>query len=345
MSEYWVSKKKYFCKYCEIYIADDVPSRQQHENGLRHQGNRERFIRNIYKTSEKKKKDLEEEKRELARVEQAAHAAFAQDVSAGHARPGITSVPAAGVPSTSRKPPAKPSNPFTNYTTAESLGYTDPDAEREAAEAERRRMQGVVGEWQVVTPPPPPPIPCVEEGHVEFPATSSDIPLKREAEVYSDDDYDRHSKLRKKTVRAGLGEVYDPGIIPIKVKKKEESTEGLKVEERDVTASSVEDEQPKPAGPPRWIKVEWKRPEEPPEGSLDGGETGQRSQDEAKKEEIASAVPAEPPVKVESEGVHTKVKALKPEVSFEMSSQPAGGSMFKKRRMPTSATTKGRRNF
>lgn len=70
MSEYWVSKKKYFCKYCEIYIADDVPSRQHHENGLRHQGNRERFIRNIYKASEKKKKDSEEEKRELARVEQ-----------------------------------------------------------------------------------------------------------------------------------------------------------------------------------------------------------------------------------------------------------------------------------
>ena len=70
MSEYWVSKKKYFCKYCEIYIADDVPSRQQHENGLRHQGNRERFIRNIYKASEKKKKDLEEEKRELARIDQ-----------------------------------------------------------------------------------------------------------------------------------------------------------------------------------------------------------------------------------------------------------------------------------
>jgi WW domain-binding protein 4 len=70
MSEYWVSKKRYFCKYCEIYIADDVPSRQQHENGLRHQGNRERFIRNIYKASEKKKKDLEEEKKELARIDQ-----------------------------------------------------------------------------------------------------------------------------------------------------------------------------------------------------------------------------------------------------------------------------------
>lgn len=70
MSEYWVSKKKYLCKYCDIFIADDAPSRQHHENGLRHKGNVERFIRGIYKTGEKQKKDLEEEKREMRRVEQ-----------------------------------------------------------------------------------------------------------------------------------------------------------------------------------------------------------------------------------------------------------------------------------
>lgn len=58
MSEYWISKKKYFCKYCDIYIADDAPSRQQHENGMRHKGNVERFIRGIYKAGEKQK-DLE----------------------------------------------------------------------------------------------------------------------------------------------------------------------------------------------------------------------------------------------------------------------------------------------
>ena len=70
MSEYWVSKKRYFCKYCDIYITDDAPSRQQHENGLRHQGNKDRFVRGLYKAGEKRKKDLEEEKREMARIEQ-----------------------------------------------------------------------------------------------------------------------------------------------------------------------------------------------------------------------------------------------------------------------------------
>jgi hypothetical protein len=70
MSEYWVSKKRYFCKYCDVYIADDVPSRQHHENGLRHKGNVERFVRGLYKAGEKRKKDAEEEMREMRRIEQ-----------------------------------------------------------------------------------------------------------------------------------------------------------------------------------------------------------------------------------------------------------------------------------
>ena len=69
MSEYWVSNKRYWCKYCGISIADDVPSRQQHEGGLRHKGNVERFIRNIYKTGEKRKKEAAEEARDMERIE------------------------------------------------------------------------------------------------------------------------------------------------------------------------------------------------------------------------------------------------------------------------------------
>jgi WW domain-binding protein 4 len=69
MSEYWVSKKRHFCKYCDVYIADDVPSRQHHENGLRHKGNVERFVRGLYKAGEKRKKDAEEEKREMMKIE------------------------------------------------------------------------------------------------------------------------------------------------------------------------------------------------------------------------------------------------------------------------------------
>ncbi|KAI9512838.1 hypothetical protein F5148DRAFT_1273461 [Russula earlei] len=119
MSEY--SKKRYICKYCDVYIADDVPSRQHHENGLRHKGNVDRFVRGLYKTSEKRKKDADEEKREIRRIEQAAHASFAQDVGAGRAQ----------------------------YTPS-----SNPGIERARAEAERRRTQGVVGKWEVVESTP-----------------------------------------------------------------------------------------------------------------------------------------------------------------------------------------------
>jgi hypothetical protein len=68
MSEYWVSHKRYHCKYCNIYIADDVPSRQHHENGMRHKGNVERFVRGLYKAGEKAVKDRDEEKREMERI-------------------------------------------------------------------------------------------------------------------------------------------------------------------------------------------------------------------------------------------------------------------------------------
>lgn len=68
MSEYWVSHKRYHCKYCNIYIADDKPSRQQHENGLRHKGNVERFVRGLYKEGEKRVREREEEKGIMASV-------------------------------------------------------------------------------------------------------------------------------------------------------------------------------------------------------------------------------------------------------------------------------------
>ena len=68
MSEYWVSRKRYHCKYCNIYIADDKPSRTQHENGLRHKGNVERFVRGLYKEGEKRVREREEERVIMAGV-------------------------------------------------------------------------------------------------------------------------------------------------------------------------------------------------------------------------------------------------------------------------------------
>jgi WW domain-binding protein 4 len=95
----------------------------------------------------------------------------------------------------------RPSDPYTNYSTAQSLGYTDPDAEFLKAEAERRRTQGVAGEWELVTAATAPRI---------MPNSEDAVGMKRMREV---EDEDRSWKLRKKTLGVGLGDIYDPGII------------------------------------------------------------------------------------------------------------------------------------
>ncbi|EKM74661.1 hypothetical protein AGABI1DRAFT_65486 [Agaricus bisporus var. burnettii JB137-S8] len=354
MSEYWVSKKKYFCKYCDIYIADDAPSRQHHENGLRHKGNVERFIRGIYKTGEKKKKDQEEEKREMARVEQAARAAFALDVSSGHAK--ASSAPVASTSSAPRKPATKPSNPYANYSTAAQLGFTDPDAEK----LEIRKQQGLVGDWQVVQPSPPPvPQEGQEEQDVKHDAVAdaehrqdTDTSVKRPAEVPPDDS--RSFKLRKKTASAGLGELYDPGLIPIEVKKKKEeiptepettlastsstseipkwtsislkplslpsSTSAIptKSSPPSTTAPKAEETDEKPLAPTRWAKVAWNQP--------------------LKEEEVLPAVslPQEPPIAnadaVKTEERDPTIKLEQNSSSLTSEPDPPTASLFKKRK-------------
>ncbi|KAL0956302.1 hypothetical protein HGRIS_002459 [Hohenbuehelia grisea] len=334
MSEYWVSKKKYYCKYCEIYIADDAPSRQQHENGLRHKGNKERFVRNIYKTGEKRKKDLEEEKREMARVERAAQAAFAQDVGAGRASSSSAGPSSASAAAPPRKPPPpKPSNPYSNYSTAESLGYTDPDAERRAAEAERHRTQGVAGAWELVeTADPPasstPPVPD-DAAHPES--------LKREAEPLADEENARQFKLRKKTLNVGLGEIYDPGLIPIKVKKKEESSEPSGSGNDPPVDANAEGS--KPTGVPKWTKVQWKRPGEDPDPSPP--EDSQQSTCSELPPPLPLHDPQETPLTTVAS---TPVEPLdRPEVKAEdvaskteetVPAPPEPTSLFRKRKLP-----------
>lgn len=349
MSEFWVSKKKYFCKYCDIYIADDVPSRQQHENGLRHKGNKERFVRSLYKTSEKRKHDLEEEKREMVRVERAAQAAFAQDVGSGVAKASSSVSVSAPHVSAPIDKPSKPASAWTNYSTAESLGYTDPDVERAKAEAERRRTQGVAGEWQMVASAPSTSVePVGEEGGDEG---GDAIGKKREAEPVDEDD-SRAFKVRKKAW-SGLGEVWDPESVPIKlkVKKREEneSREALtgmsggveKGASRTLAAGNTETSQATLT--PKWTSRGWNKPGEAntkptelsaaPAPSPSVGELGVSSElspdlSLSAKEELEKA--QEPSVKLED----TIVKSEDALVKLEESLPATSTSMFKKRKAP-----------
>ena len=68
-------------------------------------------MKNIYKQGEKRKKDEAEEKREMARIEQAASAAYATDVGAGRAGPSSAAASSSTSPAPARKvhPIAAPS--------------------------------------------------------------------------------------------------------------------------------------------------------------------------------------------------------------------------------------------
>ncbi|KAF9527296.1 hypothetical protein CPB83DRAFT_399937 [Crepidotus variabilis] len=345
MSEYWVSKKKYYCKYCEIYIADDAPSRQHHENGMRHKGNLERFIRGIYKSGEKQKKDKEEEAREMKRVEQAAAAAFAGDVSSGLAKASSGPTPVAS--RSAPKPIAKSSNPYANYSTAESLGYTDPDAERLAAELEARRTQGVAGQWETVEMTPQPIATDQEEEAIGFKRAADGPPPEEDMRSY---------KLQKKTLQ-GLGDVYDPDAIPIKIKKREpppeepapsSSTTGPSSEPLALTSmpkfTAIQLKKPEDgptnaggstmsSGASKWAKPQWSEPL--PDLKLEERKTifgEQQDNDSALPDEVQdmkSEVKLEPDVKIEDSATEPL--------------PPSGGALFKKRRAPANAG-RGRRD-
>ena len=170
-----------------------------------------------------------------------------------------------------KKPTAKPSNPYANYSTAESLGYTDPDAERIAAELDARRSQGVAGEWQVIASPQPPAGPEPGKSEPSDALETAEARVKREAEAPPDEEDARAFKLRKKTLNTGLGEIYDPGLIPIKIKKKEEPIEP-KLESLDSTSGALANSQASTTGALKWTSLQWKRPGDPSQSVRDAPE-------------------------------------------------------------------------
>ncbi|KAJ3336743.1 hypothetical protein HDU93_002288 [Gonapodya sp. JEL0774] len=81
MSEFWVSQKRYWCKYCAVWIADNKAQRTQHETGLKHKGNKERFIRNVERREKHNQIEEEKTKRMLEKMEKDAAAQFAADLA------------------------------------------------------------------------------------------------------------------------------------------------------------------------------------------------------------------------------------------------------------------------
>lgn len=80
--------------------------------------------------------------------------------------------------------------------------------------------------------------------------------MKREAEAPLEED-SRSFKLRKKSLNPGLGEIYDPGLIPIKVKKKEPIEQG---DSSPNDVSTATDAGPSSTPSSKWAKPQWNAP-------------------------------------------------------------------------------------
>lgn len=174
MTTPWVSRPKWTCKYCNVTINDDVPSRMQHENGLRHKGNVERSLRDAYRKSERERAEEREAKRTMEKIERLARESHAKDTvgsttSATGAGPSIVAPPVPATPSgavrkadASKPPPQwKPTDRLATYgsalpTCGEEQARLEEQRLQEWQQAEEERgKEGKAGEWQVVTPAQP----------------------------------------------------------------------------------------------------------------------------------------------------------------------------------------------
>lgn len=254
------------------------------------------------------------------------------------------------------------------------MGITDPDEERMKVEMERRRTQGVVGDWETVAPPPPPLPTDVQELKEE---DSKDgvladvLPQKREAEAPLEDEEDgRTFKFRKRTLGAGLGEIWDPGDIPIKLKSKpkseagdsaasisEESTSKDELASKSLDSRAVEQKPLSPTGEkPKWQPMAWKRATKPVVGEeMETSKETRKSNDKPQsgadpsiKDEPSSIPNIEsnlPCAQLLENEVHPKLETengatvpVEPTVKVEESAAPATaeptGGLFRKRKVP-----------
>lgn len=172
-------------------------------------------------------------------------------------------------------------------------------------------MEGVAGDWQLL-----PPVPSSS-------SSVSDSGLKREAETPIDEEDNRQFKLRKKTLGVGLGEIYDPGVIPIKLKKKDESPV--------VDAGSTSSQ---PTEIPKWTKVQWKRPGDGIKEEAISTTESSKTEDGVSQAPIVKPVDHERPVPESLISPKTE-RPVKLEVDVTPNqTSTEGGSMFRKRKTP-----------
>ncbi|KAL9933244.1 hypothetical protein V8E36_007962 [Tilletia maclaganii] len=222
--------ERWTCKYCNVTINDDAPSRAAHEGGLRHKSAVERALRQTYKKAERDRRDAAAQAREMAKIERAAERA-GQEEDGKEAEASTSSSSAkrkrveekSSDASTGRGGPVewKPTDKYAAYTTAANLGIReDPDAVREREEQELRQKEGFASEWSVVVEAEPDAAASAAGTSKNVVAAALPAPS---AEVVADDDDDDLRNFKSKVKSApSLNADDDEGAeaAPLEFKKR-----------------------------------------------------------------------------------------------------------------------------
>ncbi|KAJ9060665.1 hypothetical protein DSO57_1028518 [Entomophthora muscae] len=85
MSEFWVSGKKYWCKFCRTFVYDNRACRQNHDSSQKHKDNVKKHLRSLEIKAGKASCSSSKTQVELDRINKSAAKQYAIDTGRNHA--------------------------------------------------------------------------------------------------------------------------------------------------------------------------------------------------------------------------------------------------------------------
>ena len=165
---------------------------------------------------------------------------------------------------------------------------------------------------------------------------------KRPADAPVDEEDTRVWKLKRKTASVGLGDLYDPGELPIKLKPKKEAVS----EQANGSGSSGAGAGLSLGGTekPKWSARGWSKPGASPSATIPGQAV--KVEDAPDQEESGPVLEKVPIESVSENRPEVKTEEIKSEqVEATAPPPPSGGSLFKKRKAPAGGGSRGGRRI
>ncbi|KAJ3126178.1 hypothetical protein HK098_007810 [Nowakowskiella sp. JEL0407] len=156
MTEFWVSQKKHWCKYCKMFVTDNKISRQNHDSGKRHKDLEQQYIREIQKRQADKRREENETRKILAQVEKDAIQQYGNDLASKTSGSTIIAKDSLQHLYTLSSPP-KSKTFFGSYTPSSKPALAQSQAVSSKVETTAVDNDGLaISEWSVVEEEEPP---------------------------------------------------------------------------------------------------------------------------------------------------------------------------------------------